>query len=109
MEEVVSGQACFSLDKWVADARAWGATPEEKDYYEENARCILSTWGVFGSGLTDYASRSFAGMLSTYYKARWEKFFNDVIAASEAGKPFDQEAFLRWCESFEWDWWHKKK
>ncbi|MBR6882795.1 MAG: alpha-N-acetylglucosaminidase [Bacteroidales bacterium] len=109
MEEAVSGQACFSLDKWVADARAWGATPEEKDYYEENARCILSTWGVFGSGLTDYASRSFAGMLSTYYKARWEKFFDEVITASEAGTPFDQEAYLRWCESFEWDWWHKKK
>ena len=109
MEEAVSGQACFSLDKWVADARAWGATPEEKDYYEENARCILSTWGVFGSGLTDYASRSFAGMLGTYYKPRWEKFFTDVTTSVEAGKPFDQDAFLRWCESFEWDWWHIRK
>ena len=108
MEEAVSGQAYFSLDKWISDARAWGATPEEKDYYEENARCILSTWGIYGSGLTDYASRSFAGMLSTYYKPRWEKFFAGVIAAFEAGKPFDQDAFLQWCEAFEWDWWHKR-
>ena len=108
MEEAVSGPAYFSLDKWISDARAWGATPDEKDYYEENARCILSTWGVYGSGLTDYASRSFAGMLSTYYKPRWEEFFAEVIAAFEAGKPFDQDAFLQWCEAFEWDWWHKR-
>ena len=106
MEEAVSGQAYFSLDKWVADARSWGETPEEADYYEENARCILSTWGVFGSGLTDYACRSFSGMLSTYYKPRWERFFADVIAAVEDGRPFDQEAFLSWCHTFEWDWWH---
>ena len=106
MEEAVSGQDYFSLDKWIADARSWAGTPDEADYYEENARCILSTWGEYGSGLTDYASRSFAGMLGTYYKPRWEKFFTEVIAAVEEGRPFSKEDFLSWCESFEWNWWH---
>ena len=106
MEEAVSAQKYFSLDKWVADARTWGANPEEEEYYEKNARCILSTWGDFGSGLTDYACRSFDGMLETYYKPRWEKFFQDVISAVETGGTFDQEAFLAWCKSFEFDWWN---
>ena len=106
MEEAVSGQPYFSLDKWVADARSWGATPEEADYYEANARCILSTWGDYGSRLTDYACRSDAGMLSTYYKPRWARFYADVIAATEAGEPFSQEDFLAWEKDFEWNWWH---
>jgi len=106
MEQAVSSQPYFSLDKWIADARSWGATGQEADYYEENARCILSTWGDLGSGLTDYASRSFSGMLSSYYKPRWERFFADVIASVSAAKPFDQEAYLAWCEEFEWNWWH---
>jgi len=106
MEEAVSGQPYFSLDKWIADARSWADTPEEADYYEENARCILSTWGDFRSGLTDYACRSFSGMLSTYYKPRWEKFFSEVISSAESGKPFDNESFQSWCCSFEFDWWH---
>lgn len=108
MEEAVSGQSYFSLDKWIADARSWADTPEEADYYEENARCILSTWGDFRSGLTDYACRSFSGMLSTYYKPRWEKFFSEVISSAESGKPFDNESFQSWCCSFEFDWWHVK-
>ena len=106
MEEAVSAQKYFSLDKWVADARTWGANPEEEEYYEKNARCILSTWGDFGSGLTDYACRSFDGMLETYYKPRWEKFFQEVISAVETGGSFDREAFLAWCKSFEFDWWN---
>ena len=106
MEQAVAGVPYFSLDKWVADACSWGATPEEADYYEENARCILSTWGAYGSGLTDYASRSFSGMLTTYYKPRWEHFFTDVITATESGQPYDHAAFLTWCKDFEWSWWH---
>jgi alpha-N-acetylglucosaminidase len=107
MEEAVSGQPYFSLDKWVADARSWAATPEEAIYYEQNARCILSTWGDFKSGLTDYASRSFDGMLSTYYKPRWEQFFEQVIEAVESDTPFDQDAFYSWCDTFEYNWWHQ--
>ncbi len=105
MTEAVSGQPYFSLDKWIADARSWADTPLEANYYEKNARCILSTWGDFGSGLTDYACRSFDGLLSTYYKPRWEKFFADVIAAVESGEPFDQDAFYAWCDTFEYAWW----
>lgn len=73
----------------------------------ENARCILSTWSDFGSGLTDYACRSFDGLLSTYYKPRWEKFFADVVTAVESDEPFDQEAFQAWCNTFEYGWWQK--
>ena len=107
MTEAVSGQSYFSLDKWIADARSWADTPLEANYYEKNARCILSTWGDFGSGLTDYACRSFDGLLSTYYKPRWEKFFADVVTAVESDEPFDQEAFQAWCKTFEYGWWQK--
>lgn len=77
----------FSLDKWIADARSWGATPEEQEYFETNARTLISVWGD-SFHLWDYANRDLDGLMDTYYKVRWEMFFDAVIAAFDAGEPF---------------------
>ena len=53
-----------SLDKWIDDARKMGDSPQLKDYYEKNARNLITTWG---GSLNDYASRSWAGLISDYY------------------------------------------
>ena len=37
-------------------------TEEEKKYYEENARCILTIWGQKDTQLNDYANRGWAGL-----------------------------------------------
>ena len=98
----MAGEPYFSLEKWIEDARSWGTTPEEKDYFERDARNILTTWGDRGSGLTDYACRSYDGLIETYYKPRWEMFFEAVNAALDKGEPFDAEAFRQRMFDFEY-------
>ena len=84
---VVRTRPEFSLEGWIADARSWGVTEEEKDYFERNARTIITVWGD-GYHLTDYANRDFDGLIETFYKVRWKMFFDAVLAAYDAGEPY---------------------
>ena len=84
---VVRTRPEFSLEGWIADARSWGVTEEEKDYFEMNARTIITVWGD-GYHLTDYANRDFDGLIETFYKVRWKMFFDAVLAAHDAGEPY---------------------
>ena len=77
----------FSLDDWIRDARAWGKTEAEKDYFEMNARTIITMWGDTYE-LSDYANRDWDGLVETFYKVRWKMFFDAVLAAYDAGEPF---------------------
>ena len=105
MEKLLSTQTYFLVGKWIADARAWGANAEEADYFESNARNLLTSWGPRGNLLTDYADRTWAGLVSTYYKGRWEMFFQAVNASLDAGKDLDEDALLEQIKDFEYDWW----
>lgn len=46
VDRLLSCDATLSIGKWLQDARNCGATVSEKDYYEENARCILTVWAT---------------------------------------------------------------
>lgn len=87
LAELLSSKKEFSLKHWVESARSWGDTPEEKDYFETNAKTLISVWGD-SFHLCDYANRDLDGLVKTYYKPRWEMFFDAVIAAFDAGEPF---------------------
>jgi alpha-N-acetylglucosaminidase len=50
-----------------------GDSPQLKDYYEKNARNLITTWG---GSLNDYASRSWAGLIRDYYAKRWEMYID---------------------------------
>ena len=111
METLLSSQDYFLVGKWIADARAWGATPEEADYFESNARNLLTSWGDRGNLLTDYADRSWAGLTGTYYKGRWEMFFQAVEEALAAGEKFEgarEATLLEQLKDFEYAWWHDR-
>ena len=71
MDELLACRKEFSLEEWILQARSLAVTPEEADYYERDARSLVSVWGPT-EGLTDYANRSWAGMMKSYYKPRWE-------------------------------------
>lgn len=93
---------------WTREARDWGDSEREKDYYETQARTLLSIWG--GPVLNDYANRLWGGLLRSYYSRRWELFFEAVIASHTEHKTFDPKAFdttlsvyeHRWAED---TWW----
>ena len=104
MEAILSTRKEFLLGRWLSDAREFGISPTEKDLCERNARNLLTLWGNKDCRLKDYACRQWAGMMSGFYRPRWEMFFADVQAALEAGVEFDQKAFDERCKDWEWDW-----
>ena len=85
--DVLKTRPEFSLDDWISTARSWGKTPEEKDYFERSARTIITVWGDTDN-LSDYANRDWDGLVETFYKPRWEMFFEAVLDAFDAGEPF---------------------
>lgn len=74
----------FRLSNKIAQARACGITPSEKDRHEWNMRTQISVWGhrdaADKGGLHDYAHREWSGMLSTLYAPRWQQWFDYKLA-----------------------------
>ena len=92
------------LGRWIADARAWAANPAEADYYEHNAREILTTWHEPGGGLSDYARRQWNGLLRTYYMGRWREFIQRVEQALATDTVFDEAAYQKWRVAADGRW-----
>ena len=55
------------LQPWVDFARLHGKTTQEKNYYEANAKRLITTWGGVNE---DYAARLWSGMIRDYYIPR---------------------------------------
>ena len=93
----------LSLNKWITDARDMGHDATSKNYYEMNARSLITIWGD-SYHLTDYANRSWAGLTNQYYSVRWDRFINEVIKAVEKKKAFDEEVFFNESRMYENEW-----
>lgn len=104
LDHLLASQKEFLLGKWISDAREFGTNPMTKAYYEKNARVLITTWGNEGNEIIDYASRDLSGLVSSYYKARWEKFFNILSLSLKEDKPLDMNAIEKEMAAFEWDW-----
>ena len=102
VDALLNTHPAFMLGPWIEAARDWGTTNEEKDYYERQARTILSIWG--GPVLNDYANRMWGGLVGDYYAKRWNLFFEAVILAVKEGKEFDEKAFGEELSKFEHAW-----
>jgi len=108
VDRMITTQTYFLVGKWIADARSWGKTPEEKTYFEKNARNLITTWSDADMLLNDYAARTWGGLTGTMYKGRWEIFFKHVNAALDAGQTFDDahyDIYNKEVTSFEKKWW----
>lgn len=90
-----------SISKWIEDARTMGSTSEIKNYYEKNARNLITTWG---GSLNDYASRTWAGLINNYYAPRWQMYIDEITTAAENNIKFDQKSFDNKISKFENDW-----
>jgi len=109
MDALLATNSSFLLGKWISDAKAMGIDAAEKNYFEDDARTILTTWGQQGSDLTDYANTNLSGLMNDYYGKRWELFIADVELAAKAHQPFDQLAFDKEVKAFEWSWTKQRK
>ena len=102
VDTLLNTHPAFMLGPWIEAARDWGTTDEEKDYYERQARTILTIWG--GPVLNNYANRMWGGLVGDYYAKRWNLFFEAVIQAVKEGKEFDEKAFGEELSKFEHAW-----
>ena len=108
IDRLLATQSYFLVGKWISDARSWGTTPEEKDYFESNARNLLTTWSDADQLLNDYAARSWNGLVGSFYKVRYEKFFAAVNNALDSGREWDDDAYKVYSDdvtAFEKKWW----
>ncbi len=60
-----------NLDIWLKFARLHGSTKELKDYYERNARRLVTIWGP---PVDDYAAKIWSGLIRDYYLPRWQQY-----------------------------------
>jgi alpha-N-acetylglucosaminidase len=103
-DRLLATQTEFLLGKWIDDARNFGNNPASKAYYEKGARVLITTWGNEGNKIIDYASRDLSGLISSYYKVRWEMFFDILNTSLKNNVPLDMDLVNKEMASFEWSW-----
>jgi len=100
IDSLAGTQSQFRAQDWLDAAASWGKTPEEKQYYRDNAWHLITIWGNTPS-LNDYASRLWSGLIRAYYLPRWDLFIQSHLDCLEKGVPFDGEDFDRQCRALE--------
>lgn len=90
IDRLLESHPLHRLDRWITFARKHGNSIELKDYYEHNARRLVTVWGP---PVDDYAARIWSGLIRDYYKPRWEYYFKTL----KTGKAFD---FSAWEEQW---------
>jgi alpha-N-acetylglucosaminidase len=104
MDRLLATRTDFLLGRWLESAKAWGQTPAEKALYEQNARDLITLWGDKNSPLHDYSNRQWSGLLRSFYKPRWQQFFDKAQASLKTGQPIDLTAFDHQMRDWEWNW-----
>ncbi|MEB3959983.1 alpha-N-acetylglucosaminidase [Streptomyces kunmingensis] len=90
LERLLATDARHLLGKWVADARAWGASDEERDRLAYDQLSLVTSWGTRAgaeAGLHDYANREWAGLVGGLYRKRWVAYFAELRTALDEGRP----------------------
>lgn len=90
-----------TLAQWIAQARNYGSTPELKDYYEMNARRLITTWG---GTLNDYANRSWSGLAGEYYAHRWQLYIDEGLNSVREHRAYNDKARREATYAYQRDW-----
>ena len=104
LDRLMATDGAFSLYRWIEGARNKGATPQEKDDLERNARTLLTQWGYPDTRLNDYANRHWSGLISGFYLPRWTIFINALIRSMESGDDFSNDSVKNQIIQFENNW-----
>jgi alpha-N-acetylglucosaminidase len=89
LDHFLGSRSEYLLGKWVQDAESWAATPDERAYYAQDARSLITIWG---GTLTDYANRQWNGLLDDYYLPRWQMLIDAAQEELKGGKPVNHQA-----------------
>jgi alpha-N-acetylglucosaminidase len=109
MDELLGTRREFLLGKWLADARRWATTDQERRLYEWNARNLITLWGPPDSGLHEYAQRQWSGLLGGFYLARWQMFLKRLDESLAENQPLDSRRFEHDVRAWEDKWTHQNE
>ncbi|MFG2717238.1 alpha-N-acetylglucosaminidase [Streptomyces sp. NPDC048416] len=90
LERVVATDRGHLVGRWIADARAWGTTEQEKDRLAQDALSLLTVWGPRAAAddghLRDYANREWSGLVGGLYALRWRTCFDALTTSLTSGR-----------------------
>ena len=89
LDKLLATDSGHLLGRWVADARAWGASEAEREQLAYDNLSLLTVWGTrqgADAGLRDYANREWAGLVGGLYRLRWSTYFEELRAALREGR-----------------------
>jgi alpha-N-acetylglucosaminidase len=109
LDKLLATRKDFLLGIWIEDARRFGTIDSEKALYERNARDLITLWGDVNSPLHEYSCRQWSGLMTDFYKVRWQKFFDATTLALENGKTMDVAVFDKEISKWEWEWVNTQK
>lgn len=96
----------FSLSSWLNGVNEYSEKLDDftRELYMINAKALITTWysRKCSDGreyLHDYANRQLGGLVSSFYKMRWEKFIESIKDEMDGKKPVPIDWF-----KLEWDW-----
>ena len=101
LDDLNSFNSRCTLQNWIKEARNYGSNEDIKNYYEHNARNLITTWG---GRLNDYASRTWAGLINDYYAKRWNIYIETLTECCKAGQPLDTKKLESDLADFENSW-----
>ena len=104
IDQVLATQKDFLLGPWIHQARRCGSTSAEKVRYERNARNLITLWGDKDNRLHEYSCRQWSGLISDFYKPRWQQFFEVLDASLRTDIPANLELFESNIKTWEWNW-----
>lgn len=91
MDELLSHRKEFCFSRFICDAHALATDEQEKKYFDFNARTLVTQWGDIRDktfALYDYAWREWSGLIKSYYRVRWTKFYERAVYCLEHKRIF---------------------
>lgn len=86
---LLATDSSFLLGPWLEAVSPWASTEDEVRRLQYDARSILTTWGdrtASEAGLHDYGNKDWEGLMSGYYRPRWQLYFERLDDSLKTGR-----------------------
>ena len=88
-DSLLATDSSFLLGPWLNVVTSWAGSEDELRRLQYDARSILTTWGdrtASEAGLHDYGNKDWAGLVSGYYRPRWQLYFRRLDESLKTGQ-----------------------
>lgn len=92
LDRFLSTSSHFMLGPRLKQAQSWGNSICERKQLEFNVKNQVTLWGPTGQ-INDYATKSWGGLVSSYFLPRWKLFTQRVLESISMGIEFNQSEY----------------